>query len=188
MEFLTQLWLAIVLSAVFVFVVSSIMHMLIPIHRGDFRKLSAEDVVLEQLRSHALSPGEYMFPCAGSMKDMGTPEMLEKYNRGPVGFLTIMAPGPVNMAKALSQWFVYSLVISVFCAYVAWHVLDPGAHYLSVFRIVGTVAFLAYAGAYAPNSIWKGIRWTTTIKYFFDGAIYAMVTAGTFGWLWPTAS
>ena len=50
MQFLADLWLPIVLSAVLVFVVSSILHMVIPIHKGDYKKLPGEDQVLESMR------------------------------------------------------------------------------------------------------------------------------------------
>jgi len=34
-------------------------------------------------------------------------------------------------------------------------------------------------------SIWYRRAWSTTIKATVDGLIYALLTAGTFGWLWP---
>lgn len=30
-----------------------------------------------------------------------------------------------------------------------------------------------------------GRSWTTTVKTTVDGALYALITAGIFGWLWP---
>ena len=188
MEFLTDLWLPILLSAVFVFVVSSILHMVIPIHRSDYRELPGEQKVLAEMRSQSVPPGEYVFPCPGSMKDMGSPEMLAKYNQGPVGFLTVLPSGPPAMGKSLVIWFLYSVLIGVFVAYVADLGLSRGAAYLAVFRMTGTVAVLAYGVTYIPNSIWKGGRWSTTLKFLFDGLVYGLVTGGTFGWLWPEAA
>jgi len=104
MEFLIQLWLPIILSAVFLFVVSSVIHMATPLHKGDYRKLKNEDAVLEGLRAHGVEPGECMFPCAGSMNDMNSPEMTEKRKRGPVGFLTIMPSGEGNIGRSLVWW------------------------------------------------------------------------------------
>lgn len=188
MEFLTELWLPILLSAVFVFIASSILHMAIPIHKGDFKKLPSEDKVLGEMRAQGVQPGEYMFPCAETMKDMCTPEMQEKYKKGPVGFLTVRPSGIPRMTTNLVQWFLYSVLISIFTAYIGYHALDPGDKYLAVFRICGSAAVLAYAIANIPNSIWKGVRWSTTLKFIFDGVIYGSLTAGTFGWLWPAAS
>jgi len=34
-------------------------------------------------------------------------------------------------------------------------------------------------------SIWYRRAWSMTIKATVDGLIYALLTAGTFGWLWP---
>lgn len=184
---LTELWIPILLSAVFVFLVSSILHMVLPIHKGDYKKLPGEEKVLEAMRGQGVEPGSYVFPCAGCMKDMASPEMIEKYERGPVGFLTVIPSGAPRMGKSLIQWFLYSVVMGIFVAYIARVGLDREATYLAVFRTTGTVAVLGYAVAAIPDSIWKGQRWGITLKFLFDGAVYGLVTAGTFGWLWPTA-
>jgi len=183
----TDLWLPILLSAVFVFVVSSIIHMALPIHKGDFRKLPGEDRILEAIRSQNVPRGAYMFPCAESMKDMGSPEMIEKCKRGPVGYVNIMPSGAPGLGKNLVQWFVYSLIIGVFVAYAAGLVLARGAEAMEVFRFAASVGILAYATYEIPASIWKGQRWSTTFKFVFDGVVYGLVTGGTFAWLWPAA-
>jgi hypothetical protein len=188
MEFLSELWLPILVSAVFVFVVSSVLHMVIPIHKGDQKKLESEDAFLEALRAQGVGPGAYIFPCAGSMKAMGTPEMIEKMKRGPVGWLTVLPPGGFRMGRGLVLWFVFCLIVGFFVAYVSWHALGAGAGYRAAFRIAGAAAVLAYAIGYFQDSVWKGVSWKTTAKFMFDGVIYALVTAGTFAWLWPDAA
>jgi hypothetical protein len=76
-------------------------------------------------------------------------------------------------------------VVGVFAAYVAGRALGPGAPYLQVHRFAGVTAFAAYALALAQSSIWYKRAWSTTLKSTFDGLIYALMTGGTFGWLWP---
>lgn len=39
--------------------------------------------------------------------------------------------------------------------------------------------------ALLQNSIWYKRKWSSTLKSMADGLVYALVTAGTFGWLWP---
>ncbi len=185
MVYLTTLWLPILLSAVVVFVASSVMHMVLKYHRSDYQKLPNEDALLEALRGQRLAPGVYPFPCAPDPKDMKSPAMMEKYKQGPVGILTVVPVGPPAMGKYLVLWFVYCLVISLFAAYVAGRTLGMGTAYLAVFRIAGTVAFVGYAAGNLVDSIWKGQPWGTTVKHIFDGLIYALLTAGVFGWLWP---
>lgn len=187
MDFLTELWLPILLSSVFVFIVSSIMHVVLPIHKGDYKKLPGEGEVLEAMRSQGVEPGQYAFPCAGSMKETATPEMIEKYEKGPCGFMTVVPSGRPTMGKSLVQWFLFSVLISVLVAYVARLGQGPGADYLAVFRITGTLAILGYAVGHLHDSIWKGQSWGNTLKFVFDGLVYGLVTAGTFGWLWPGA-
>jgi len=68
---------------------------------------------------------------------------------------------------------------------VAGRALGPGAPYLQVFRFAGCTAFTAYSLALAQHSIWYKRNWGTTFKSMLDGLIYGLLTAGTFGWLWP---
>jgi hypothetical protein len=179
------LWLPIVVSAVLVFVVSSLVHMVFTYHRSDYRKLPNEAATLGALRGAGLAPGSYHFPHAPSMKEAGSPEMIAKFKEGPVGILTVIPSGPPAMPKLLGLWFVYCLVVGIFVAYLAGRTLAPGPPYLAVFRFAGTVAFMAYGVGPLVDSIWKGQRWGVTWKHVFDGLLYALVTAGAFGWLWP---
>jgi len=181
---LTALWLSIVLSAVIVFVASSIMHMLLPYHKSDYRQLPDEDKLLAVLRAAGLKPGLYHFPYC-SHKDMKSPAVMEKFKQGPVGMLTLFPSGPPAMPKFLGMWFAYCLVIGFFVAYLTGRTVAPGANYLAVFRVAGTAAFLAYGLGNLSNGIWKGQPWGVTLKEVIDGLVYALLTAGTFGWLWP---
>ena len=182
---MTELWLPILLSAVFVFIASSIIHMAIPIHKGDFRKIPGEDKVLAEMRAAGLQPGTYMFPGSESMKDCGSPEFIERCKRGPVGFMTVTPSGAPGMGKNLLQWFVYCIGVSVLVAFLAGHVLATGTAGASVFHVTGLAAVLGYAMGAFPESIWKGQKWSITLKFVFDGVVYGVVTGATFGWLWP---
>src|SRR5882762_9998269 len=181
---LAALWLPILLSAVIVFIASSIIHMLLPYHRSDYKQLPDEDKLLPVLRAAGLQPGIYHFPYC-THKDMNSPAQQERFKQGPVGFLTMYPSGPPAMPKFLGLWFVYCLIIGFFVAYLTGHTVAPGAHYLAVFRVAGTTAFLAYGLGHLSNGIWKGQTWGMTLKEVFDGLVYGLLTAGTFGWLWP---
>jgi hypothetical protein len=180
-----SLWLPIVLSAVFVFVASSIIHMMLTYHNNDFRKVPNEADLQEALRKFSLPPGDYLLPKpAGSagMKDPGYQEMVKK---GPVVLMTVFPSGGFNMGASLAMWFVYCLVVSVFAAYVTGRAIGPGAPYLSAFRFAGVTAFAGYALALWQNAIWYKRSTGTTVRNTIDGLVYALVTAGAFGWLWP---
>jgi hypothetical protein len=185
MEFLAELWLPIVLSAVAVFVVSSIIHMVVPIHAGDMGKLPDEDEVLAAMRDHGVKPGEYMFPCAASMKEMGSEEMIAKYAQGPVGTIVVLPDGPPAIGKSLLHWFLYSLLLGVFVAFITHTALPAGAEFSVVFVVAAASAILGYATASIPNAIWKGVSWLVTAKYVFDGILYGLATAAVFAWMWP---
>lgn len=182
---LDMLWLPILLSAVFVFLVSSVIHMALPWHKGDYAKVPNEDKVMDALRPFAIPPGDYMMPRASSMKDMGSPEFTEKMKKGPVMIFTVVPNGPATMGTSLTLWFLYSVLVGFFAAYLTGRTLAAGADYLEVFRYIGTTAFLGYSLALLQTSIWYRRAWSTTIKSMIDGLIYALVTAGVFGWLWP---
>ncbi len=180
-----SLWVPILLSAAIVFVASSIIHMVLPFHRSDTRKLPDEDGTMDALGKLGLPPGDYHFPCPGSPKELKDPAFVEKMTKGPVGFMTILPSGPPAMGRNLARWFVYCVVVGVFAAYVAGRALSPGAPYLKVFRFAGVTAFTGYALALWQNTIWYRRAWTTTLKSSIDGLVYGLLTAGTFGWLWP---
>ena len=182
---LHQLWLPILLSAVVVFVASSLIHMFTPWHKGDYGKVPNEDRAQETLRSLAIPPGDYMLPRPSSMEEMRSPAFGEKMKAGPVVMMTVMPTGSTGMGKQLVQWFVYCIVVNLFAGYVAGRALPPGTDYLQVFRFVGATAFLGYAGALWQQSIWYRRSWGTTMRSTIDGLIFAGLVAGTFGWLWP---
>jgi hypothetical protein len=182
---LMSLWAPILVSAVFVFVASSIVHMMLPYHKSDFRKLAKEDEVMDALRKLDVTPGDYLFPRPAGREGMKDPAFIDKMKKGPVVLMTVMPSGPPSMAANLVQWFLYCVLISVFAAYVASRAVGPGAGYRPVFRFAGCTAFIGYAMALWQNSIWYKRAWSTTFKQTFDGLIYGLLTAGTFGWLWP---
>ncbi len=179
-----SLWLPIIFSAAIVFLVSALFHMVLPHHKNDYGKLPSEDAARAAIGGN-VPPGEYVVPYAASNAERATEEFTKKMNDGPVVFMTFRAPGPVGMGKELGIWFVYCLLVGIFVAYIAGRALEPGAHYLSVFRFVGATAFFCYTVGLWQDSIWFGRPWGTTFKNTVDGLVYALLTAGTFGWLWP---
>ena len=180
-----SLWMPILVSAVLVFIVSSVIHMVLTYHRTDMRKVPNEDEAMDALRRLNIAPGDYVVPNAGSMEAMRSPEFVAKMQKGPMVFMTVAPGGTTSMSKNLALWFVYSLVVGLFSGYIASRALGPGAAYLDVFRFVGTTAFMGYGLALVQFSIWYHRNWMTTCKSVFDGLIYGLFTAGTFGWLWP---
>jgi len=182
---LASLWLPILLAAVIVFVASSVIHMAPLWHQNDFPKLPREDEVLAALRPFAIPPGDYFLPRPGGRDEMRSPEFQDKVTKGPVAVMTVMPNGMINMTRSLLQWFVYLLVVGIFVAYITSRSLAAGTPYLRVFQIAGATAFIAYWLALCQQSIWYRRSWTLTLKAAFDGLIYASLTAGVFGWLWP---
>lgn len=182
---LTALWLPIVLSAVFVFIASSIVHMALPWHKADYPKLPNEDAFRAAVGPLKIPPGEYMTPRADSMDEMKSPEFQAKFTQGPVMMLTVRPNAWTQMGPMLAKWFVYCLVVSLFGAYIAGRALPAGSNYLQVFRFAGATSFAGYTLALWQGHIWyyKSLRYTITSS--LDGLLYACLTAGTFGWLWP---
>jgi hypothetical protein len=181
---LSALWLPILVSAVLVFVASSLIHMASPWHKGDFPRLSNEDQVLDALRPLSLPMGDYLMPRPASREDMRSTAFQERFRRGPVVMMTVMPP-EMSMGRNLALWFAYCAVVSVFAAYISSRALAPGTVYLQVFRFAGATAFAGYTLALWQMSIWYRRAWSITIKATIDGLIYACLTAGAFGWLWP---
>jgi len=185
MVLIHELWLPILVSTVLVFVASNLVWMVLPHHKSDARRLPDEAGAMDALGKQGLKPGLYRFPWASSMAEMKDPAFVEKLNQGPVALLTVIPSGPFNMGRSLGLWTGYLVVVGVSVAYVTGRVLGPGAHYLEVFRVAGTVAFLTYSGAHLPAAIWWGKPLGVAFKEILDGFLYGLLTAGAFGWLWP---
>jgi hypothetical protein len=184
---LASLWLPILLSAIAVFVLSALAHMLLKYHQSDFAGLSNETEVMDAVRRSNATSGEYMFPhSAGGMESMKDPVWLEKFKRGPVGMLTIVPTrGDPGLGRSLSLWFVYNLVVSLIAGYLASRVFGPGEEARQVFRLTSTVAFAGYVLALWQSTIWYSRPVSTNIKNTIDGLLYSLATGAVFCWLWP---
>ena len=184
---LLQLWLPIVLSAVGVFIASSILHMMLRFwHLADYNGFANEDEVGAAIREGSPKPGMYMLPFC-TMENAKDPETKRKFDQGPVGIMFLRGNGMANMGVTLAQWFVFVVVVSVFVAYVATTTLSTGMDPMLVFSVTGTVAFMAYAFAVFPYGIWWGQPWKAVFKDAVDGLIYGVITGGLFAWLGPAA-
>jgi hypothetical protein len=182
---LEQLWIPILLSAVLVFVASSLIHMVFKWHNSDYRKLANEDEVRAAIRSASPAPGQYIIPYCTDPKDMQKAEVQQKFKEGPVGFLTLRAPCAPSMGKPLTRWFLLNLIIAVVAGYLASKTVPVGASFLAVCRVVSLVAFLAYACGSLQNAIWMGKPRNSAAKEVLDAFIYGLVSALAFAWLWP---
>jgi len=183
---LTALWVPILVASIIVFAASSVIHMAPLWHKSDFPVMPREAEVLAALRPLAIAPGDYFLPRPGGTEEMRSPEFKQKVAQGPVVVMTVIPSGTLfRMGPKLAQWFVFLLVVSLFTAYVTGRSLGPGIAYLRVFQIAGATAFIGYSLALCELSIWYSRSWRLTLKGALDGLIYAALTAGTFGWLWP---
>ena len=177
-------WLPILLSAVAVFIVSSIVHTALrPWHAKDQAALPNESSVADLLRS--VPAGDYRMPFASGPEEMRTEAFKARAAKGPMAIVTIMAGDMMaSFKRALIQWFVYSIVVSWLAGHVAGSTLGPDASNYLVFHTVGITAFLGYGMALAQMPIWYGKPWLPAIKSMVDALLYASVTAGVFVWLW----
>lgn len=186
MSTVLSLWLPILLSAVVVFVISSLIHMVIKWHAGDYTALANEDAVRAAIRAGNPKPGRYVMPHCGDMKDMGSDAMRKKYEEGPVGHFTLGPTGVPNLGKFLGQWFLWSLIVTAVAAYLAARVygLDH-AHAGGAAKLVGAVTFIALGFGTVQESIWMMRPWSASAKYLLDAALYGIGSGLVFLWLWP---
>jgi hypothetical protein len=187
MDPLASLIVPILASSVLIFFASFVLWSFLPgWHRADWKHVDKENLIMAAIREAGLGRGQYVFPKAGSRPPKTwSEEDARKVKEGPMASIIVYPPGPPRMGKSLGLWFVYLVLVSVVVAYLTSRTVAPGADYLFVFRVAGTSAFLAYSGAVPVNSIWFGHSWSSTFKSIIDGLIYGLLTAGTFGWLWP---
>jgi hypothetical protein len=181
------IWLAILTAAVGVFVASSVLHMVLPYHRSDVRRLPAEkeDAILDALRRIGMAPGDYAAPHAGGPSGMRDPAFVAKMTKGPRVFFSLLPGEAPSMGPYLAQWFVYCLVVSTCTALLVWQIVGRGGSARLAFHYGSLIGFLAYGMALPQHSIWYRRSWATTLKSLLDSLIYGAVTGAAFGWLWP---
>jgi hypothetical protein len=185
---LMQLWLPIVLGAVFVFVASSLIHMVFKWHNADYRKLPNEDDVRGVLGKGALAPGQYSVPHCLGPKDMQDAGIQARFKEGPVAMLWVLPNGLPNMGKMLGQWFALNLLVCFLIAYVAANTLSAGAAPMHVLRVTASIGFIAYAIGGISDGIWFGKPWAAVAKDLLDALIYAFAGGAAFAWLWPAGT
>jgi hypothetical protein len=179
-----SLWLPILLAAVFVFVASSLVHMVLRYHKNDFRAVRDEEPLRAALGAQKLGPGQYMLPFC-TQAQMKDPAVTQKYVDGPVAIITMFPNGQMKMGKYLLQWFIYCLGVCFVVGYLASRVFADGAVYVQVFRFASVTAWLAYTAGNVSAGIWQGRPWSTVAKDVLDAAIYGLLTGGAFAGLWP---
>ena len=182
---ITSLWLPILLSAVAVFVASSIIHMISPWHKGDYQKVPDEDALRAAVGPLAIPPGDYMVPRPVGREEMKSGEFMDKVRAGPNMIITVIPNGPWSMGRNLVLWFLYLVVVSVFGAYLTGRAMPQNPGNGAIVQFVSTTTFLAYCAALWQMSIWYRRSWSTTMKATVDALIYSFITAAIFCWLWP---
>ena len=183
---ISMLWLPIVLSAVAVFIASSVMWMLAPHHKGDWRGFSNEAAVADALRAGGAAPGQYMLPHHGYDRNaMKSPEFQQKLTTGPVAYVTVGPNGPPPMAVNMIWTFLVTLFVSLVVGYIGHWTLRQGIDSGRIWRVIGASALLGYTTGGLANAIWFQTPRSTMAKNIFDGIVYAAITAAIFCWLWP---
>ena len=178
---IVDLWLPILVSAVVCFVMSAIIWTALKYHNSDYKQTADEEAVRAALKGNA--PGFYLLPYCMDQAEMKKPEVKQKYDEGPLAYITVAPNGLPAMGPKMITMFIYFLTVGILSAYFVTFSVGPDADYLHVFRVAGTVAFIANSFALVPESIWFERPWSMTVKNFIDAIIYSLLTGGIFGWL-----
>jgi len=180
-----SLWAPVLVSAVLVFIASSLSQAVLPFHRNDFRKLPAEAEVMETFRRTGVERGDYLFPRPANRKDLASAEFREKYEKGPIGIVTVLPKGGNPMARTMLLWFAYCVAVSAFAGFLASRSLPAGAPKRAVFILVAVAAFGGHVLGLWPAAIWFGKSWSTTLTSSIDGVVFGILTGAAFAWMWP---
>ena len=180
---LTSLWLPIVVAAVALFVVSMIVCIALPYHRGDWKKLADDQPILTALSEQKPAAGLYLLPSC-KPEELRSPEVQARYDRGPWGVL-IVPSGKPSMGRSAGLWFALLLAISISVGYVVSHVAGPGGDHATVFRFAAAMAFIIFAASALPGAIWEGKPARVALTGVLDAILYALTMGAVFRFLWP---
>ena len=191
MDFLTQLWLPILVAGLVVWIASAVAWMAIGHHTKDRDPIpdGREQELMDAVTRLNIRPGSYGFPDFFQCKDKNIPAaerkqaMKELYNRHPQGLLRVWAP--INMGRNMALTALFYLVTSAVIGYLAWAALPEGATFAKVFQVVGTAAILAYCFAGFPGDLWFQEKRRAMAMNLIDGVIFGLITAAIFAYFWP---
>ncbi len=205
MEFLTHLWLPILISGVGVWVASFVFWMAIGHHKKDRDAIPGgqEQEFMDTITRMNIRPGNYGFPDFCQHDNLPRKERMEAlkalYDKHPQGLLRVWAPA--NMGVNMLLTFLFYLVTSTVIGYLGWAALPHGATALAipgaggvsgggatfakVFQVLGTAGILAYCFASFPNDLWFQFKRRAMVMNWIDGVAFGLITGGVFAWLWP---
>ncbi len=181
----SQLWLPILVSSLAVFFISSIIWMVLPHHKADIKVLPDEKMFAERITPLNIPPGTYMWPNCGSGEGPSSPEFKSRMESGPWGSLNVIGKKPSFAFNLVAVFSVY-VVVGVFVAYITSQSRGAGAAFGEVFQVAGATAMLGYGMGGLPGAIFFSKPCRFVMTEFLDSVVYALATAATFAWLWPS--
>lgn len=183
MEFLSHLWLPILLASFGVWFWSMVSCMLLALHKRDWKKLPDEAAFADAVRPLNVAPGVYGFPHCEGPKSYKDPVFLEKWKAGPVGILNVWNPNPSMGGTMLATIGVY-LGLSGLMAYSAFAAL-PHATHAKAFQVLGSMGVAAYSFAFLPTMIWHQAECRAKVTAVVDGVIQGLIAGAIFAAFWP---
>ncbi|MFQ5549955.1 MAG: hypothetical protein ACE5FJ_01810 [Gemmatimonadales bacterium] len=182
---IVSLWLPILLATVLLFIASFVLWALLPYHTKEWRALPDEERLTAAMRDAGLQPGQYSMPFEPDQKKLADPAVQEKFTRGPVGFLYVRPSGLPAMGRPIVQQIFLILAVMITVAYLLTRTLDAGADYLQVFRVAGTITWVAFSVGHVQSAVWFAHSWSDAFKNVGDSLVYAVLAGGAFGAFWP---
>jgi hypothetical protein len=183
-----DLLIPILVAGGMVWLASAVLWMVLPHHHGEYRQLPDEEAFRALMRDQTLPEGQYIFPYLRRWEEASTEQGRRKFEQGPVGFLTVMANRVPSISRHMLLTLAHYLLVGTAIAWAASLFIPPSADYAMVFRPVAVMALLAHGAALIPEAIWYGKPWGNVLRGLFDAAVYALLTAGAFAGLWPSAA
>jgi hypothetical protein len=186
MSAIALLWMPILITAVLIFIASTLIHMVFKWHNSDYQQLANEDDVRAVVHASSAAPGQYMIPHCVDMKEMGGEVMMKKFNDGPVAFLTVRKNGAPAMGPTLMMWFVFTVGVAAFAGWIAMSAYAGKTDARAAGQMVGLISFMAYGCGSVPLGIWMGKPWSSVGKDLLDALIYGVISWLAFAWFWPS--
>ena len=158
-----------------------------PIHKNDLKKVPDEDAFQDAFRRMGITPGDYAVPCAGSSHGDEGAGLRREDGEGTAGVHDRAGRRPhASWARASPCGSCTASSSACSAAMSAGRALAPGAQTTSTcfdssapspLRATRCRCRRPPSGTNAT-----GARRSASM---IDGLVYGMLTAGTFGWLWP---
>jgi hypothetical protein len=160
-----------IVGGVVIFVWGAVSHMLLPLGEAGIKAIPNEEPVLAALRENIKEPAVYLFPGSDPSGE-ATAEFMQKWERGPSGFLVCHPEGLPGMSvRLLGIELLTNIAAALIAAFLISRSLGSLTSFFSRFFFVFVIGFVPFFSVDASYWNWYGFPAAYSLASLADQVI-----------------